>query len=92
MMDALFVIAFLCLLIVPFIIYHLYWWVGTLSIIAITLGIGEGVSALVTGRTLSQEFWKFSQANYWGAIIVTTCLTIAWICLLCHLNWKIMTK
>jgi fluoride ion exporter CrcB/FEX len=91
-MDALFVIGFLCLLLVPFIVYKLWWWVGTLAIIAIILGSGEGISALITGRTLSQEFWKLSQENQMGAMIITICITIAWIFLLCHLNWKIMTK
>ena len=92
MWDAIFVIGFLCLLILPFVFYKLYFWAGTLAIIGITLAIGEGVSALITGRTLSQEFWKFSQNNFWGAIIITISITIAWIMLLFHLNWKLILK
>lgn len=88
--DVLFVLGFLALLIGPWILYKMYLWAWTLGIIGVVLGIGEGISALMTGKTLSQTFWAFSQQNPLGAIVISASLIIAWMMLLLHLLWKVI--
>ena len=90
MWDALFILGFLVLLIGPWIFYKMYFWAWTVGIIGLVLAIGEGVSALVTGKTLSQTMWAFSQSNTIGTIIIISSLIIAWMMLMLHLLWKVI--
>jgi len=90
MNDTFFVIGFLCLLIVPWIFFKLYFWAYTIGLIGIVLALGEGISALITKKTLSQTFWAFSQQNTLGAIVIISSLIIAWGMLIIHLLWKVI--
>lgn len=87
-MDALIAIPILLILLYPFIRWKLWRWVGLLALIA---GY-EGVIALTTGRTLSQEFWSFSLSKPSAALLVIILLGFAWVGLLIHLAWKKWVK
>lgn len=96
MSDVLFVIAFLGLLLIPFIVFAIkkkrgFWfWVGTIATMGIMLGIGELSSKLLTGKTLSSNFWEFSLNDPGSAIVILICMLFAWILLIVHLAWKMI--
>ncbi len=97
--DVLFVIAFLGLMILPFIavaiwkkMVSFWFWVGTIGAMGICLGIGELISKLSTGNTLSQNFWDFSVQHPLFAIAITASMALSWIILMIHLLWKLITK
>ena len=77
-MDALIAIPILLVLLVPFILKRMWRWVGLIGLIAVY----EGVLAVTTRQTLSQEFWKHFE---WRLIVL---LAGAWVLLLVHLAWK----
>ena len=87
-MDAILLILALLALAVPFAIAKLWWWVGFWLILAGVLGIVEGVSALVTGKTISQQFWAWRRnpaTPKWQKWAIFVGMIAFWIFLLCHL-------
>ena len=87
-MDAILLILALLSVSVPFIIAKLYWWVGFWLILAGVLAIVELTAKIVTGKTISQQFWAFrkdSNTLKWKLWLIFGGMTIFWIYLLCHL-------
>ena len=78
MRDAVIAVPVLLVLLVPFIRRRMWRWVGLVGLIAVY----EGILAMVTRQSLSQEFWKHFE---WRLIVL---LAGAWGLLLVHLAWK----
>ena len=77
-MDVLIALPILLVLTLPFLLKRMWRWVGLIGLIAAY----EGVLALVTKQTLSQEFWRHFEWRLIGL------LAGAWVLLLVHLAWK----
>ena len=96
--DVLFIVAFLGLLLIPFLIFAVknkkgfWYWVGTVATMGAILGIVELISKLATGKTLSSNFWAFSLQDPGSASVILGCWLAAWILLLIHLAWKMINK
>ena len=96
--EVIFIIILLVGLVAPFLIFKLWWWAIMMAIIAATVGITEGISKLVTGKTISHQFWAWSIAkdaagkfiNRWKAWLVLGSLQVAWLALLWHLAAKLL--
>ncbi len=97
-LEVVLIIALFTLLIIPFIIFKLWWWAIFMALVAIVFAIMEVVAHVVTGRTLSQKFWDWSirpnangkKPNIWKAWLVLGSMLGAWIMLLIHLAWKMI--
>lgn len=98
MMDVVFIVVFLGLMLIPFTIFAVkkkqgfIYWVGTVAFMGVCLGIGELTSKLITGKTLSSNFWAFSLDDPGSAIAIIGCMAIAWLLLLIHLSWKMLKR
>ena len=77
-MDVLIALPILLGLTLPFLLKGMWRWVGLILLIVVY----EGILALSTGQTLSQEFWRHFE---WRLIWL---LAGAWMLLLVHLAWK----
>lgn len=94
--DVLFITAFLGLLLIPMLIFAVkkkqgFWhWVGTVATMGVVLGLGELISKISTGNTLSSNFWMFSKNDPGSAIVIIGCWGVAWTLLLIHLGWKML--
>jgi len=87
-MDAVLVIGMFIVILVPFILAKLWWWVALWATVALVLGIFEIVSYLVTGKTISQQFWKWSKdpsTPLWKRWSCFGGMIIFWLFLLAHL-------
>jgi len=74
----------LAIITIPLMMGRLWWWMGLLVLIA---GY-EGVTTLVSGQSLSQQFWALHLTRPvlgWGILVI---FAVAWIGLLVHLAWK----
>lgn len=85
MMDALLLLLIFILFWVPFAVAGLWEWVIVLSVIAIIVGVVEGVVYLVRNRTLSQLFWAWGDRHPVGKWLVCGSATIGWLILMAHL-------
>ena len=81
-MDVLIALPILLVLTLPFLLKRMWRWVGLIGLIAVY----EGLLALVTKQTLSQEFWRHFE---WRLVAL---LAGAWVLLLVHLAWKQLRK
>ena len=90
--DVLFIVAFLGLLLIPFALTRMWHWVGTIASMGVCLGVGEALSKWQTGMTLSRTLWVFSLENPVQTYLILTCMLTAWILLLIHLAWWMITK
>lgn len=76
-----------------------WWWVGWWVWLAVSLGVTELASKVITGRTISQHFWRWSAkvdqdgkyVNRTKAIITLVTWTVGWGIFIVHLAWKLMT-
>ena len=88
-MDAVIIIAvFLIALGVPFALAGLWWWFGFWWIIGGTLGICELISKLLTGKTISQQFWVWKddpKTPAWKKWLIALGMVGFWGYLICHL-------
>ena len=87
-MDAILLILALLSVSVPFIIAKLWWWMWFWIALSIVLAVFEIVAKLITGKTISQQFWAFrkdSNTLKWKVWLIFGGMTIFWIYLLCHL-------
>ena len=87
-MDAVKVIGIFILMVIPFIIAKLWWWVGFWVILGVLLGIVELVSVLVSGKTISQRFWKWrkkTETSKWLVYTMLAGMILFWAYLMCHL-------
>ena len=74
----------LSIITIPLLVARLWWWVGLLVVIA---GY-EGVTTLVSGQSLSQQFWALHLTHPvlgWSILVI---FAVAWIGLLVHLAWR----
>ena len=84
MPDWVIAIIVLAIITVPLLIARLWWWVGLVALIAAY----EGVTTLVSGYSLSQQFWALHAVDSilgWGILVI---FGVAWVGLLIHLAWK----
>lgn len=104
-LDVIMVITMLLFWIVPPIVFAvrgwhggwawLIWWVW----LALSLGVTELTSKKITGRSISQLFWRWSAAvdkdgkyvNKWKGIGTLCLWTFAWGILIVHLAWPLIT-
>lgn len=89
MTEALPVLIMCGLFVIPWLLKKQWAWAGFFGTVVVLLGVWELGMKLVTGQTLSQVFWDYSQAHPRTAIGIGVCITIAYIILLVHLFWKI---
>lgn len=98
MADVLFIVAFLGLMLGPFIYYGLrgkkgmWFWVGTIASMGACLGVGEWASSAFTGNTLSRNVWNLSLEDPFSLAVILGCMGASWTLLLIHLAWKRITK
>lgn len=90
--DALFIVAFLGLLIIPFAVKRMWYWVGTISAMGVCLGVGEGLSKWQTGMTLSKTLWTYSLDHPVQTSLILGCMFAAWVLLMLHLAWWMITR
>jgi len=86
-MDAILLILALLAVSVPFIIAGLWWWFWFWIALSIVLAIFELSAFLVTGRTISQQFWNWRKnvAKPWQKWLIFGGMVAFWIYLLTHL-------
>lgn len=86
-MDAVLLILALLSISIPFIIAKLWWWVGFWITLSIVLAIVELAAKIITGKTISQQFWKWrkEEAKWWQKWLILGGMVAFWIYLLCHL-------
>ena len=78
----------LAIITIPLLIGRLWWWMGLLVLIA---GY-EGVTTLISGQSLSQQFWVLHLTHPvlgWSLLVI---FGIAWVGLLIHLSWRKLTR
>jgi hypothetical protein len=87
-MDAVVLILALLAVAVPFALAKLWWWVIFWGSLAIVLAIFELVAFLVTGKTMSQQFWAWVRSSAtpkWLKWFVFCGMLAFWAYLLFHL-------
>ena len=86
-MDAVVLILALLSISIPFIIAKLWWWVGFWITLSIILAIVELAAKIITGKTISQQFWYWRRnvAKPWQKWTIFGGMVIFWIYLLAHL-------
>jgi len=87
-MDAVIAVFAFLALIVPFMLATLWGWVVLWIAIALVLGVVEGLSYLMTRRTISQQFWEFRRHHRVFSWVLIGLMTAAWLGLVVHLLWK----
>ena len=89
LLELLCIVGILCGLVLPFVIFGLWWWAGMMALIGIVFGAFEYIRWAITGKTLSQDFWKWSKEHRWQAWIIIIIMAVAWALLLIHLSCKL---
>lgn len=86
-MDAVILIIALLSVSVPFLIAGLMRWFWFWLFISGVLAVCELAAKLVTGRTISQQFWdwKKTKAKAWQLWTIFIGMVVFWGYLLCHL-------
>jgi phosphatidylglycerophosphate synthase len=87
-MDAILLILALLAVSVPFVIAGLWWWFWFWIILAAVLAIIELVAKLVTGKTISQQFWAWRKdpaTSVWKKWLILGGMIAFWVYLLSHL-------
>jgi len=85
LIDILQVTAMFILLITPFILAKLWWWVGFWVVVLSVFGIFELLAWIFTKKTLSQQFGKFRREHKTAGILITISLILGWFILVWHL-------
>ena len=96
--EVIFITCLIVFLVGPFAIFGLWWWAGMMAFIGATVGITELIAKLVTGKTISQQFWAWSiktnaegkKINVWKAWLIIGCLCVGWGSLMWHLAIKMI--
>lgn len=84
--GALMILAFLLVVVAPFAAAHLWWWVGFWGSLALVLAAWEIAAKIKTGRTLSQQFWRWQADGHRGeSVAVMACASVFWLALVYHL-------
>jgi len=87
-MDAVLLILAILALCVPFALAKLWWWVYFWAGLSALLGILELTSFLVTGKTISQQFWKWRKdpaTPKWQKWLIFGGMIAFWVYVICHL-------
>ena len=86
-MDAVILIIALLAVSVPFVIVGLWYWFWFWLALSGVLAIFELVAKIVTGRTISQQFWDWrkTKAKAWQKWTIFGGMVLFWIYLLTHL-------
>lgn len=89
-MDAVKLLAvFILFLIVPFVVAKLWMWVIFWSLLAVCLTVVELIAKIKTGKTISQQFWKWRKEHPKGKWVMVACLIVFWSYLILHLMLEI---
>lgn len=87
-MEALFVV-FMILAILAGMYFTKRWFLfATFLIFAVLFGLMELASIKMTGMSISQDFWKYSETHKTGAWLILGGMAAGWIGLLWHLAYK----
>lgn len=85
LIDILQVTAMFILLISPFILAGLWWWVWFWCCVLGIFGGFEVLSYIKTGKTLSQQFGAYLRKNRTQGLLILTSMLLGWLVLLWHL-------
>lgn len=88
MRDAVVAVVAILVLLLPFALSGLWWWVALIGVIAGVVAAFELSARAKSGKTLSQQFWAFKQQHPKTAWAIVGLLALAWAGLLVHLVWK----
>ncbi len=91
-MDAIIAVIAIAILLLAFHLAKLHWWVWFWTGMIALLGSFELGAKLVTGKTLSQQFWAYSLANPVEGWILGLIVTFAGAGLGIHLLWKLIKQ
>ena len=61
---------------------------GTFLVFFVCFGLMEWWSVSATGMSISQDFWKYSETNKFGAWLVIGGMFVGWMALLYHFSFK----
>jgi len=84
-MDAVVAVLIMLAILIPFAIFKLWFWFWFWVAISIVFGGFELACFLATGKTLSQNFWKWREENKSKSWIILGILVISGIILILHL-------
>ena len=87
-MDAVLLILELMAVSVPYMLAGLWWWVGFWLLLSAVLAIVEIAAKVITGRTISQQFWDWRRnpaTPAWKKWTILGGMIAFWIYLLAHL-------
>lgn len=85
-MDAVVLVIALLMLAVPFVLAKLWWWVAFWGALAIVLIIFEIAAKIITGKTISQQFWAWREtAPKWLKWLIGGGMIAFWAYLIWHL-------
>ena len=85
-MDAILILLVFGLMVIPWIVFKLWWWVWFWVAIGSILGITELLSYFITGKTISQQFWAWrKQAKTWQKVLILVGMVVFWLFLILHL-------
>jgi len=90
-MDALIAVVAIAVFIGAFWAAGLKWWAWFWAAIAAVLGIFEVAAKLVTGQTLSQQFWGYMAAHPTQGWLLAGLVAVGAVGLVVHLVWKRLT-
>lgn len=88
-------LAFDAILIAICFICHQFFWAFAFITITSTIGIFEGLSYCITGKTISQHWWVWSQENpkmMWWSLGGLVAFSLAMASLVLHLAAPILAK
>ena len=87
-MDAIWVLLAACIFLLPFVLAHLWYWVGLWATIIVVLAAWEGIALLRTKKTLSQQMWAYGKQHKGRRLGLLVSMGAVWLALILHLGWK----
>jgi len=92
MKEILFIVLLAGGLLIPSALAKQWWLFGVFMVFFICFGIVEWIAVAKTGMTVSQHFWKYSEAHKGSAWGVLIGMLVSWLALLAHLGSKLFKK
>ena len=83
-LEALPVIGIFIFLVGPSIIFRQWWLCAVFTVFGLCFGVIEAIANKFTGKTVSQHFWALKDKNKKAALIIVSCMVIAWGLLIFH--------
>lgn len=68
------------------------FWLITMSCCLLSVLVMEGVSKYVTGYTISNLFWKWSELHPMTAVVTLGLMWAGWTALMIHLGIRLIRK